>query len=146
MLTAAHHDFQRAAPWRRDRSLACEQLRVTEYRVQRRAQLVTDSRQITALGKVRRFGDFLRALQLCGSLLVRCDLLMQELVLTQRLFPRDAAAFLRQHEQPPGHSSDQPPEQKNLTQRNLHVRVERIATERFLKIYEPDDGGDQAGR
>ena len=61
---------------------------------------------MAALGLARRFRDLLGLLQLGVGALVRLDLVHQQIGLPARLLLGDAAAVLRQHEQPGGDAGD----------------------------------------
>ena len=113
MLGAAAHDLDGIHPARGKSGVAFEQLGIAEDGIERRAQFVTQAHDVPALGLAGRFRDLFRLLQLGVGALVRLDLVHQEVGLPSRLLLSDAAAVLRQHEQPGGNAGDDGEDEEN---------------------------------
>ena len=93
--------------------IALEELRVAENGVERRPQFVAEADDMAALGLIGRFGRLLGFLQFGVGALMRLDFVHQQIGLTARLFLGDAAAFLRENEQPRGHAGDDDEDEEN---------------------------------
>ena len=99
---------------------------------------------MTALGVARRFGQFLGLLQLGVGALVRLDLVHQQVGLPARLLLGDAAAVLRENEQPGGDAGDDREDEEHGPQRRLQDRLGRVGIERDLEIDERQHRADDA--
>ncbi len=80
--------------------VALHELGVAGYRVQRRADLVTDAHQVARLRHVGRLGDFLGPLQGRVGALMGLDLLHQHVGLVRGFLFRGAAALMGEHDDP----------------------------------------------
>ena len=101
MFGAAMNHPQRIGGW--VVGVAFHQLRIADNGVERRADLVADTEDETALRLVRRLGDFLGPLQGCIGSPMRLDLVKQHGCLPPRFLLRLIPAFMREHHQPRGH-------------------------------------------
>ena len=141
MLAAALDHGHGLLAVRRHGVVFAHQLRIAQDAVERRAQFVADGADVAALGLVGgalgQFGHrpglfrgLLGGLQRAVGLAVQLDLAHQQVRLAVRLFLRDLAALVRQH-QPPGHDAGDDEQghvglEKTRAQRRLlHTRQRR---------------------
>ena len=116
MFAAAADSGNGLAPGGWNLIVLLQQLRVTQHRVERRAQFVADAGEIAALGMVRRFRHFLRFLQRQIGTFVSDDFLFQQARLPLRFLLRHLAAFVRQNKQPGHHARHDQQDEKFLPQ------------------------------
>src|SRR5712691_3791625 len=144
VLGAAAHDLDGVDAAGRQRGIALQQLRIAEDGVERGAQFMAQPDDMPAFRLARRFGDLLGLLQLGVGALVRLDLVHQQVGLPARLLLGDAAAVLRQHEQPGGDAGDDGQDEEHRPQGRLQHFLWNVGIERDLEINEREHRADHA--
>ncbi len=122
MLAGAPDHPQRMAAFFRNRRVDLEQLRISQNRIERRAQFMADADHETALGQIGRFRRLTRAGQLRIGALVRRNLGEQQAGLLRGLALRGTAGFPRQHAEPRDHAGHDREQQKRPPQRPREQR------------------------
>jgi hypothetical protein len=106
MFAAAPYDSDAIASLGTDRGIALQQFRVAEDRIQRAAQFVADTDDVTAFREIGCLRRLLRFLQFRIGSLMRLDFRQQQVRLSAGLALSRGPASLRQRDQPRHNAGD----------------------------------------